>query len=772
MSYLSKSAVVLIPLIILIFLHEMVFQSKIPLAGDAVSYKPMSKWAEDYVEKEGAIPQWYPYLFGGMPSYGGYIYTPANPVYLVLKPLFLNRGIRYWFHFFLGGFGMYFYLKRRKLGSISSLFGGMMFSLSPYMFGLINAGHSSKIVAIGYIPFLMLAFDYILTTGSWRGILYLGLASALQLWSNHPQMVYYTWILMFLLWMWHQIRSVIQKKWSIRKEGAQTGIILAGIVLASVLVTDPYASAFQFQAHSTRGAPSVLDKSGDTEKGTSWDYATRWSFHPKETVSFFFPYFYGLQNYPSRDLKSAAYWGYMPFTQSTHYLGLLTLVLAFLGFVLKKPDHRSLFFLVATGLFLIVGFGKYFPVLYWPLFKFAPLFSKFRIPSMIYIVLIFTVTYLGAVGLEKVIQTLSSKEKRDVQNLKKWAFISLGTVAGLSLLLLLIVTGLKNSFGFFVAAGDFQRFSPEGLAQLQTLRQELFQKGLLVSFLISSAGLTAVWLGVKQSLKPYTVGWILIGISLIDLWVVDQEFLDMKRPGSMLQQFRTTPEINFLKQDQSLFRIRPVEDFGSNWYAYFNIRSVGGYRPVKLRTYQDFMDAGGLQSTAALNMLNVKYLITKQDVRLSGFEQVYTGQSNILENRSVLPKAWFVSEMVKVSDQEESLKKTVDPGFDPSRMAVVLNYDGPELSKEGNGNAVVDTYKEHEITLQVSCTHGGLLVLSENYYKPGWRAKMNGTFIQIFQTNHILQSIYVPVGEHTVSFIYNTRLFDISRIVIFFAQSL
>ncbi|MFQ6616862.1 MAG: hypothetical protein ACE5HZ_08900 [Fidelibacterota bacterium] len=154
----------------------------------------------------------------------------------------------------------------------------------------------------------------------------------------------------------------------------------------------------------------MLDQTGDTERGTDWDYATQWSFHPKETVSFIYPYFYGLQNYPTRDLKSAAYWGHMPFTQSTHYLGLLTVLLAVLGLTLRKPDWFTLAMIIATVIIIFIGFGKYFPLLFWPLFKFAPLFSKFRIPSMIYLLLPLTVGIVAAKGVDTVIGVLKKGE--------------------------------------------------------------------------------------------------------------------------------------------------------------------------------------------------------------------------------------------------------------------------------------------------------------------------------------------------------------------------
>ena len=60
--------------------------------------------------------------------------------------------------------------------------------------------------------------------------------------------------------------------------------------------------------------------------------------------------------------------------------------------------------------------------------------------------------------------------------------------------------------------------------------------------------------------------------------------------------------------------------------------------------------------------------------------------------------------------------------------------------------------------------------MSEVYYKPGWKAFVNGVETKIYQTNHILRSVYIPSGESDVLFEYddsrwqNTRM--LSRISI------
>ncbi|MFQ6674098.1 MAG: hypothetical protein ACE5GH_04860, partial [Fidelibacterota bacterium] len=567
------------------------------------------------------------------------------------------------------------------------------------------------------------------------------------------------------LWLWRQVGAIAKKRWSPRREGLQTVILIGGLMLALILVADPYVSLFEFQGHSTRGGSSVLDASGDTEKGTRWDYATQWSFHPKELISFVYPYFYGLENYPTRDLKSAAYWGYMPFTQSTHYLGLLTLLLAILGLTVRKPGQFTTSMAAASVIIIVIGFGKYFPVLFWPLFKFAPFFSKFRIPSMIYVLLPLTVGIVAAGGMDTVISGLKERKHEFINRLRIRTSVIFGAVIVGSLLLLVIGKPVYDGLGFFVKSGDASRFRPEILPQVRQIRHDVFQKGLLLSLFIGSGGLAAIWLGIRRTVSGGAVGLVLVGLTIGDLWVVDREFLHLKNPASMRHQFRATPEVNFLLKDHDLFRIFPLDDFNSNWYAYFGLSSIGGYRPVKLRTYQDLMDAGGLNSLPVLNMLNVKYVITGRNISLPGLERVFEGKQFVYRNMSVLPKAWLVYEVESVSSPRESLRKTIDPDFDPSTEAIVINYTGPPLASGGSGTTRVDHYSENQIVLETSSSEGGLAVLSENYYGPGWKATMDGQPAQIFQTNHILRSVYIPAGEHTITYRYDTSRFRLARMI-------
>ncbi|MCH8013062.1 MAG: YfhO family protein [Candidatus Marinimicrobia bacterium] len=749
----------IIPLIVLVFVYEMVLFGKIPLASDTVSHKPISKWVNEYAENNYDQAFWFPHFFSGMPAMGSNIKAPGNPINETLNFILFNRGLKYWFYFSIGGIGLYLLLRKRKLNKLAALFGGLIYSLTPYMFGLINAGHSSKIIALGYVPWVFLTADYCFRKRKWRGILFLGLVTALQLWSNHPQIVYYTWMIIVFWWIWNQVGAIFKKQGQIRREGKATLLMISGLLLAALIVATPYAFVYEFQGHSNRGAPSVLDQSGETESGVKWDYATQWSFQPKEVISFFYPYYYGLQNYPTRDLK-IAYWGGMPFTQSTHYLGLLVLLVAVLGVVLKRPDRFETFFWVTSGLILLVGFGKYIPLLYGPLFNLAPFFSKFRVPSMIYALLPFTFGILSAIGLDNILKFMKGESDLNRRIIKKVVII-FGGFIGLTLVYLLF----GNSIVSFLKPTEAGQYDPRVFAQIKSVRQDLFQKGILLALAISVGGFTAIWMGIKQKVKPLFVSITIITLTVVDLWVVDNEFLHLKNSRQMEQQFRPNKIIDFLTADNNLFRIFPVDELNTNWYGYFGLSSIGGYRPVKLRTYQDLMDAGGFNNVSVLNMLNVKYLITKRNIQLPDFEKVFSERQNIYQNLSVLPKAWIVPKIIAVETQKESLSKTMVSEFNPAVEAVVLDYDGPELEKNSSGTVTVNKYSENEIVLQSNSKTGGLLVLSENYYGPGWKATVDNNPSKIYQTNHVLRSIYVPSSDHTITFRYDDSLYKISKII-------
>ena len=86
-------------------------------------------------------------------------------------------------------------------------------------------------------------------------------------------------------------------------------------------------------------------------------------------------------------------------------------------------------------------------------------------------------------------------------------------------------------------------------------------------------------------------GYLLIGLAVLDLWIVNVEFLHLKPSKNMDFLFQENAIIKYLNSDDDHFRIFPADELNSNKYSYWNLESIGGYHPVKLRNYQDLMDA-------------------------------------------------------------------------------------------------------------------------------------------------------------------------------------
>ena len=749
----------IIPIISFVFLQDLIIYNKIPLASDMVAHEPIKEW----ISTTSEFPQWFPNLFSGLPSYGGYIYTPGHPLESFLRIIYLNNGVRFWFYLSLGGIGLFFLLKFLKVSNNASLFGGLAYAITPYVFGLINAGHNNKIMAGAFTPFLILCALYMFSNRSIKSILLLSVVSALQLWTNHPQIYYYTWMVIGLWWLVDTIYSLIKNKINYKNTIQDILFLTISIIISLLMVSDPYYDIYKFQGESNRGSISVLDQTDDTKKGTTWDYATQWSFHPLETISFIYPYYYGLQNFsvknksdPRKFMKQASYWGYMPFTQSTHYLGLLIVILSFfsLWYYLKNKEQNSTEVILWTISFiiLVIGFGSHLPLFYKPLFKFAPFFSKFRVPSMIYMMLSVLLPMIAAIGIDKIIKD-KYIEKVFNDSLKIFGFFIFSSIV-------LLLFG--DSFLSFASIGD-NRFIQ--YAQIvKDIRLDLFNKGIFLALFICFGSLLSIYFYSKNKISKNAISFIFIGIFVIDLWIVNNEFLSLKNSKSMKNLFIQTQDIKYLNADSSAYRIFPADEIGATKYGYWNIQSIGGYHAIKLRHYQDLMDIGGFRRQAILNMLNVKYIITNKRIESKAFKKI-EGNNNLYENLDVLPRSWVVGGIKSVESQKSSLSSIMDMSFRPNETATVLDYDGPDLIDHKGGNSKVIKTSPNEIIINCKTNGGGLLVLSEIYYSPGWKCKVDGIPSDIYQTNHILRSVFVPDGEHEVTFYYDDSNWMVAKIV-------
>ncbi len=746
-SLWALAALVAIPLL---FHSALILGGKEPAAPDTMAVRPLGVWALETARTLGETPLWIPCIFSGMPSYGSYIHTPASvlsPLDPILRLFADSRGARYFILLLIGGISAFFFIRRQGTSAPAAAAAALAFVMTPYIPGVIEAGHSTKLRALMHVPLFLLAFDALLDRARPLTAALLALAAAMLGWANHPQILYYAGLVAAV----YAIGRVIAERgeWGGRRLLASAVWIVASAAIAGLLLAEPTLAVREYAPYSIRGASDG--------GGASWEYATAWSFDPKELITFLFPGFFGY--------TTPVYFGPLPMTQSSHSLGLIVLLLAGFGFY-RARDRRGWVWLGVSAIVLIIGFGEHLPILYRPMYEVLPYFNKFRVPSMIYALLPIAVGYLVARGLDAMAAPpRTQRAGRPAPSGRPW-LVAAGLLLGLAVLILIISVATKSGA---IEGSAFQRPEEAGRiapAQLSALRGERWGQrlGSVVTSLVFAAALCAAVPFARRMRRPLGVA-LLGGLLVAELWIVGVHYVDYVDRARVEASLRATPEIEFLKRQPGPFRVLPLDEFTSNRFAAFGIETVGGYQPAKLKIYQDLIESQILMTPSVLSMLNVRYLLASEDPGHESFVRVADG---VYEYVRALPRAWFVSSWRRVSDDGLLLRAMTSRDFDPAVVALVPASETPDLPAGGLPTREVEVKEitAHRLRLQVADGEGpGLLVVSEIHYLPGWSATIDGVAAPILRVNHCLRGMVVPAGEHAIEMRMDSAAFRRGRLL-------
>ncbi|HSE32725.1 MAG TPA: YfhO family protein [Pyrinomonadaceae bacterium] len=134
------------------------------------------------------------------------------------------------------------------------------------------------------------------------------------------------------------------------------------------------------------------------------------------------------------------------------------------------------------------------------------------------------------------------------------------------------------------------------------------------------------------------------------------------------------------------------------------------------------------------------------------------GSSLVYENTRVRPRAWLVSEVMQVNEQDalaamRTSKLSDGRTVDLSRVALVEETVPvvASASSDNKGTARVKSLTNDVMEVEVSSPAAAFLVTSDTYY-PGWNASIEGQETLIYRTNFLLRGVAVPAGNHLVRF--------------------
>lgn len=734
-------------IMIIILFNPVTIGGKVFASPDSLNPSSAAMIIEESMNKTGELPLWQPWIFSGMPTieaftYSSILYFPWYLLHAVKFPAALFHLL----HFIVAGIGVFVLCRRLKLSGIPSFLAGATFISMPYLITMEVFGHGSQMMTAAFIPWALWAIIGLYNRPTLKDVGWLALILGLQLQRGHIQIAYYTWLLVGAYVLFKLIESIRKKNNGLLFYSKSLGYIAVSMLLALGIAYLLYMPSMEYSEFSIRGSLQP--------GGAGYDYATSWSFHPKEMLTFFIPSAYGFGGLP--------YWGHMPFTDFPNYMGLIVLMLALAGILLDRRGI-TLFLSITVVLALLLSFGKHFSLIYDLFYRFAPFFNNFRVPSMVLIIVQFSVSILAAIGLESIIT-------KKWKIIPKWWLMGSAGIAIIALILLfgggLIESVLQNKY----TVPRVQ--DPQAIQAVNAIRWNTWYTDAWMLVLYLGLFFGFLWLFNRTKVKRILLIGGLIVVALYDIGSVDHRIIQPGQNSGRNSQFMSKLNIGryfqadavvqFLQDQPGDFRVYPLGPyFNDSRLRAFGIESVGGYHPAKLRIYNRFLEATGtIGSIPLMRMMNIHYLLSPQTISHPDLQEAYIGKYRtsqglrdmfIYQLLDHLPRAWFVNDVVGVEAIEQVWLKVTDPDFDPAQTAIILE----SLQFTGGDEARVESIERSPNFIRLKTSgDGGFLVLSEVHYPKRWKSTVDGITTDIIETNGILRGVAVPEGNRTVEFYY------------------
>lgn len=742
-----------------------VFQGKELYAGDNLRFKEAVNESVQYHKDTGDYTWWTGSMFAGMPNYqiGGGHYKSLDLMKPLTKLLHPSHNTRLPLVIMLYFCCFYILFRSVRIDPWLSIVAALAAGLSSYYFIIEPAGHHTKAWSIALMAAVLGGFFLIFRKKYGMGVAITMIFTSMGF-SPHPQMAYYVYMLIGVLFLSQLYVHIKEKKYKeliiATSLFAVSTIIGVGTGCNNILANSEYVRETQ------RGGHSDIDVSDSAPKtkGLSIEYATQWSYGIDESLTFLIPgfkgnasgYNVGTDSQLYRELTSKGvsrsdaaqfcasvptYWGEQPFTAGGVYAGAAVCFLFVLGLILVKgPMKWGL--LVATFFSFALAWGKNWLGMTELFFNWFPMYSKFRSVSSILIVAEITVPLLGFMAVRELMQGDTDRKTK-----LRALYTSAAITGGLCLLFAVFGTSMFS----FTSSNDasIQAQVPDWLfSAIVAERAAILRSDSFRSFAFIMLAAVVLWLSINDRLKRCYAIAALGVIVVADMWPVDKRFFNDSNFVTSKQfqsGFAMEPYEKAILQDEDPhFRVLnlSVNTFNDSRTSMY-LKSLGGYSAAKLRRYQDIIDQYLINvNLDVVSMLNGKYVITRsQDGRIVP-----------QRNPGALGNAWYVEsvELAASPTQECSalaqvdLSKTAVIGSDYSDY--VKNF---KPAPEGSSIRLT-SYAPNALSYVSNSAADGTVVFSEIFYPYGWKAYIDGKPAHIFRANYLLRAMNIPAGQHEI----------------------
>mgnify|MGYP001824637069 CR=1 FL=1 len=766
-----------------------VLDGKVLSQHDMTQHEGMKQELTEYEAETGESAQWTNSLFSGMPAFhvgptGGkttFFRELAKIVRLGARTI---NPIAILFTYLLC---FYILLLSLRVSPWLSAIGAIAFALSSYNLIILQPGHISKAYAIAFMAPVVAGILMTYRGKYLAGGLIFLLGLGIELYYNHLQITYYLVLLSLIIVLSLGVNAIIEKH--LKRFITASGVLLLAAFLALLPNISLLWVNYEISKQSLRGAPVLSTDQENQTSGLDRDYALSWSYGKAETFSLMIPYMTGgktaalgeneraMEKVSPQMRETVAsqnqYWGAKASTAGDNYSGAIVVFFFVLGLFLIKGPLRW-WILISSMLSIMLAWGSNFPALSHFFLDHVPFYNKFRTVEMTLVIVCFNIPLLAFLAIDRII-----KEPQLMEEKRKQFLLAFGLTGGLSLFFFL-VPGL---FSFFTEreqmifnqqlqganvqyASQFRQFMDE----LEAARIYIFRHDAIRSFVLIALAFVLTWYFARKKLK---MAWFLGGLAILitlDLWLVDQRYLNKDNFVSKRQQetsWAMTPADEYILADPDVhyrvanLTVSPWQDGTTSYYH----KSIGGYHGIKLRRYQDLIDvylSQGLQNLIGvlndqptqsqvdsvlarqqvLNMINTKYFILNPS-------------SQPLRNPHAMGHGWIVNDFKLAGNADEEYLAL---GNTDLRQVAVVNREFEELVSdrlrhdEVSGTVELTEYRPNHMTYEVKLDQAALVVFSEVYYEGGWNAYIDGEPVPHLRANYILRALPVEAGEHTVEF--------------------
>jgi hypothetical protein len=717
------------------------------------------------------IPQWEPFLQGGMPyiaAMHGDIFYPTALLRWIL-PTDVAMTWEFIIHLFLCGLFTFFFLRAWRFGYWSALIGGLAYMLGGSIAGFASPGHDGKLFVATMLPLGLLLLTRGVRDGrSWAWPAF-ALVGGLAFLSPHPQLFQYFLLLsgsftLFLAFARLDDGSKLPRNVAMTRISLALAAVVVGILLGAIQY---WPSMIEYTPWSPRSG------------GHTWEDATSFSYPIEEVLNWYWPNFSGILS---------DYWGRNSVHLHSDYFGVVALVLAGAAFGATTRRNFRRFWIGVFIVSLIWAFGGNTPAYH--LIILVPYTRFLRAPSTMIYITSFATSWFAAMGVERIVARRVSPKYALGWIIGGAVFGLLMSVGGYSAIMNAVVNSIAGAYPPEAHSQIADHFGAPGEANASNAIIGVWRSFV---FVLLGAGLIWAYLTDRASLKNTVVGLTVLVIG--DLWSIERLYWSFSPPAKVV--FATDPAAAAIKADIAktgqpgrVLQLRLGQGLTTElgyldraftgdklWIA--GLRVVEGYHGNELGAYQRMLsltiDSVPVSDTPMFwRHENVQYVYTGADeatmtqvaaqlkappfVKIAGPVRNAAGSMVYAYRMSTdNPPAWVATTAVR-APRETALATVLNARFDPHTVAIVDStfggiaaHDIQAVPTPAAVRASVTTYAPGAIDIKLDqpATAGQTLVVSENYF-PGWHATVNGKPAATGLTNYNLIGVPLAAGATSV----------------------